>query len=122
MCAIVCVLKHKKPVREAGLAISRDWRFLLLFLILLILLIPFTRAIVGTTLGAKAIVPPLVVAAAPYIARMVESSFREVDAGVIEAAQSMGATTWQIIWKVLLPEAKPSLFVGAAISITTILG
>ncbi|MCI9592744.1 MAG: ABC transporter permease [Lachnospiraceae bacterium] len=92
------------------------------FIILLILLIPFTRAIVGTTLGAKAIVPPLVVAAAPYIARMVESSFREVDAGVIEAAQSMGATTWQIIWKVLLPEAKPSLFVGAAISITTILG
>lgn len=92
------------------------------FMILLIMLIPFTRAIVGTTLGAKAVIPPLVVAAAPYIARMVESSFKEVDAGVIEAAQSMGATTGQIVWKVLLPEAKPSLFVGAAISITTILG
>lgn len=91
------------------------------FIILLILLIPFTRAIVGTTLGAKAIVPPLVVAAAPYIARMVESSFREVDAGVIEAAQSMGATTWQIIWKVLLPESKPSLLLGAALAVTTIL-
>ena len=92
------------------------------FIILLIMMIPVTRAIMGTTLGAKAIIPPLVAAAAPYIARMVESSFKEVDPGVIEAAQTMGATTWQIIWKVLLPEAKPSLLVGAAISITTVLG
>lgn len=92
------------------------------FIILLITVLPITRAIVGTTLGAKAVVPPLVIAAAPYIARMVESSFKEVDAGVIEAAKSMGASTWQIIFKVLLPEAKPSLLVGAAISITTILG
>ncbi|MGL5434240.1 MAG: methionine ABC transporter permease [Lachnospiraceae bacterium] len=92
------------------------------FMILLIMVIPLTRAIVGTTLGAKAVVPPLVIAAAPYIARMVESSFKEVDAGVIEAAKSMGASTFQIIWKVLLPEAKPSLLVGAAISVTTILG
>lgn len=92
------------------------------FLILLVIVLPVTRAIVGTTLGAKAVVPPLVIAAAPYIARMVESSFKEVDAGVIEAAKSMGASTLQIIWKVLLPEAKPSLLVGAAISITTILG
>ncbi len=92
------------------------------FMILLIMVLPLTRMIVGTTLGAKAVVPPLVIAAAPYIARMVESSFKEVDAGVIEAAKSMGASTWQIIWKVLLPEAKPSLLVGAAISITTILG
>lgn len=92
------------------------------FIILLLVMLPVTRAIVGTTLGAKAVIPPLVAAAAPYIARMVESSFKEVDAGVIEAAKSMGATTWQIIWKVLLPEAKPSLLVGAAISITTILG
>lgn len=92
------------------------------FMILLIMVLPFTRMIVGTTLGAKAVVPPLVIAAAPYIARMVESSFKEVDAGVIEAAKSMGASTTQIIIKVLLPEAKPSLLVGAAISITTILG
>lgn len=92
------------------------------FMILLIMVIPLTRAIVGTTLGAKAVVPPLVIAAAPYIARMVESSFKEVDAGVIEAAKSMGASVPQIIFKVLLPEAKPSLLVGAAISITTILG
>ena len=92
------------------------------FIILLLVMIPVTRFLVGTTLGAKAVIPPLVGAAAPYIARMVECSFKEVDAGVIEAAKSMGATTWQIIWKVLLPEAKPSLLVGAAISITTILG
>lgn len=92
------------------------------FIILLIMLIPVTRAIVGTTLGAKAVVPPLVIAAAPYVARVVESSFKEVDAGVIEAAKSMGASTMQIVWKVLLPEAKPSLLIGAAISITTILG
>ena len=92
------------------------------FIILLILVLPFTEFLLGTTLGAKAVVPPLVIAAAPYVARMVESSFREVDGGVIEAAKSMGASTMQIVWKVLLPEAKPSLLVGAAISITTILG
>lgn len=92
------------------------------FIILLLLMLPVTRIIVGTLIGSKAVIPPLVVSATPYIARMVESSFREVDAGVIEAAKSMGASTGQIVWKVLLPEAKPSLLVGAAISITTILG
>lgn len=69
-----------------------------------------------------AMVMPLVIAAFPYISRMVEASLKEIDAGVIEAAKSMGASTWQIIFKVLLPESKPSLLVGAAISITTILG
>ena len=92
------------------------------FLILLVAVLPFTRMVVGTTLGAKAVVVPLVIAAAPYIARMVESSLKEVDAGVIEAAKSMGANTMQIVWKVLLPESKPSLLIGAAISVTTILG
>ena len=92
------------------------------FIILLVLLIPFTRLLVGKSYGSTATIVPLVVAAAPYIARMVESSLKEVDAGVIEAAKSMGASTWQIIVKVLLPEAKPSLLVGAAISVTTILG
>ncbi len=92
------------------------------FLILLVWVMPITRAIIGTTIGASATVVPLVIAAAPFIARMVESSIKEVDPGVIEAAQSMGATRTQIVWKVLLPEAKPSLIVGAAISITTILG
>ncbi|HUM84109.1 MAG TPA: methionine ABC transporter permease [Lachnospiraceae bacterium] len=92
------------------------------FIILLLMMIPVTRAIVGTTLGPGAVVPPLVAAAAPYIARVVESSLSEVDAGVIEAAKSMGASTWQIIWKVLLPETKPSLILGAALVITTIVG
>lgn len=92
------------------------------FIILLIMVLPVTRVIVGTTLGAKAVIPPLVFASAPYVARVVEASFKEVDPGVIEAAKSMGSSTFQIIWKVLLPEAKPSLLVGAALSITTILG
>ena len=92
------------------------------FIILLIMVLPITKFIVGKTIGSNATVVPLIIAAAPYIGRMVESSLKEVDAGVIEAAKSMGASAWQIIVKVLLPEAKPSLLVGAAISVTTILG
>ena len=92
------------------------------FLILAVMLIPFTRAIVGTSIGSTATIVPLVIGSAPFVARMVESSAKEVDPGIIEAAQSMGASTGQIIFKVLLPEAKPSLVVGAAITITTILG
>ena len=92
------------------------------FLILLVFIIPFTRVIVGTSIGSTATIVPLVVAAAPFVARMVESSLKEVDAGVIEASQSMGAKPIQIIMKVLIPEAKPSLLVGGAIAITTILG
>lgn len=92
------------------------------FIILLVMLIPFTRAIVGTSIGTTAMIVPLVIGAAPFIARVVESSLKEVDSGVIEAAQSMGASPLNIIFKVLIPEAKPSLLVGAAISITTILG
>ena len=92
------------------------------FIILLIMVLPITKFIVGKTIGSNATVVPLIIAASPYIGRMVESSLKDVDAGVIEAAKSMGASTWQIIVKVLLPEAKPSLLVGAAISVTTILG
>lgn len=92
------------------------------FLILLILVLPFTKFIIGTTIGASAVIPPLVISASPYIARMVESSLKEVDLGIIEAARSMGASNLQIISKVLLVESKPSLLIGAAISITTILG
>ena len=91
------------------------------FLILLILVIPITRAIVGKTYGSTAVVP-LVIAAAPFIARMVESSLKEVNGGVIEAAQSMGAGTFTIIWKVLLAEARTSLLVGVTIALGTILG
>ena len=92
------------------------------FLILLMLLIPFTRLLIGTTIGASAMVPPLFIAAFPFVARMVESSVKEVDAGVVEAAQSMGASTLQIVCKVLLPEAMPSLINGSAVAAITILG
>lgn len=92
------------------------------FIILLIMILPITRAIAGTTIGVNATVVPLVASAAPYIARMIESALKEVDAGVIEAAKSMGASTWQIIYKVLLPESVPVNLMGAAITVTTILG
>lgn len=92
------------------------------FLILMIAVIPFTRFLVGTTIGNNATVVPLVLAAAPFVARLVEASLLEVDDGVVEAAQSMGASTWQIIRKVLLPEALPSLINGSAVSAITILG
>lgn len=92
------------------------------FLILMIAIIPFTRWLVGTTIGNNATVVPLVVAAAPFVARLIEQSLLEVDRGVIEAAQSMGASTWQLIWKVFIPEAMPSLINGSAIAATTILG
>lgn len=92
------------------------------FLILLMLLIPFTRFIVGKSYGAAATIVPLTIAAAPFIARLVESSLLEVDKGVIEAAQSMGAGLGTIVWKVLLAEARTSLIVGATISLGTILG
>lgn len=92
------------------------------FLILLILIMPLTKAIVGRSYGTAATVVPLTVSAAPFIAREVESSLKEVDKGVIEMAQSMGASNWQIIWKVLVPEARTSLIVNAAIVVGTILG
>lgn len=92
------------------------------FIILLIAIMPFTRMVVGSTLGINAIIVPLVISAAPFVARMVESSLKEVSHGVIEAAQAMGSSNVQIITKVLLPEAKPSLIVGSTITITTILG
>ena len=92
------------------------------FLILLIILIPFTRLLIGKSYCSTATIVPLVVAAAPYIARMVESSLKEVDHGVIEAARSMGASTFAIITRVLLVEARTSLITGATIATTTILG
>lgn len=92
------------------------------FLILLVWIMPFTRLISGTTIGLRGVIVPLVIAAFPFVARLVESSLQEVDPRVIEAAQAMGANNWQIITKVLLAEAKPSLLVGAALAVTTILG
>ena len=92
------------------------------FLILMIMVIPVSRAIIGTSVGTPAIIPPLVVAAFPFVARLVETSLREVDQGVIEAAQSMGASTWQLIYKVIIPESMPSLISNATTALTTILG
>ena len=92
------------------------------FLILLIVVMPLTKLIVGKSYGAAATIVPLTIAAAPFIGRMVESSLKEVDKGVIEAAQSMGAGTFTVIWKVLLAEARTSLLVGVTIAIGTILG
>ena len=92
------------------------------FLILLILVMPLTAKLVGKSYGSTATIVPLTFAAAPYIARMVESSLKEVDRGVIEAAQSMGASTWEIVWKVYLKEARKSLIVNATIATGTILG
>lgn len=85
------------------------------FVILLIAIIPFTRLVVGTTIGSGAAVVPLVVAAAPFAARLIEASFLEVDRGVLEAARSFGAGNWQIVFRVLLPEALPSIILNAAV-------
>lgn len=92
------------------------------FIILLVALIPFTRFIVGTSLGVPGAIVPLVVTAAPFAARMVEQSLEETDGGLIEAAQSFGASTWQIVWKVYLKETLPSLVRGAAITFVTLFG
>ena len=92
------------------------------FLILMIIALPLSKLIVGTKVGTPATIPPMVVCAFPLVARMVESSLREVDHGIIEAVQSMGASAWQIVTKVLLPEALPSLISGGTITVGTILG
>lgn len=92
------------------------------FVILMIAVLPAAKLIVGTSLGNKAMIVTLIIAAIPYVARMTESSIKEVDSGVIEAAQAMGTSSIKIVFKVLIPEAKPSLLVGAVISLVTILG
>lgn len=92
------------------------------FIILMVACLPVAKLVVGTSLGNKAMIVMLVIAAVPYVARMTESSLKEVDKGVIEAAQAMGSSTFKIIYKVLIPEAKPSLMIGAVISLVTILG
>ncbi|ADD68843.1 binding-protein-dependent transport systems inner membrane component [Denitrovibrio acetiphilus DSM 12809] len=92
------------------------------FIVLMVALIPFTRIVAGTSIGTTAAIVPLVVASAPFVARIVESSLKEVSHGVIEAAESMGASTFQIIFKVLLPESKSSLILGAAITVINVIG
>jgi D-methionine transport system permease protein len=92
------------------------------FIILLLLLMPLTRLIMGVAIGPNAVILPLVIASSPFVARMVESALQEVDSGVIEVAQSTGCSTFQIVWKVILPESLPSIVMGASISFITIIG
>src|SRR5690606_39007849 len=92
------------------------------FMILLILLIPVSRLVVGSAIGWKAATVSLVIAAAPFVARLIETALREVDRGVIEAAQAMGANNWQIIFKVLLPESLPAIISGITVAGVTIIG
>ncbi len=92
------------------------------FIILLVAIIPLTRFFVGTSIGTAAAIVPLTIAAAPFVARLVETSLREVDRGLIEAAQAMGATTWQIVYKVLVPEAFPGIVAGLTITLVSLVG
>ena len=92
------------------------------FIILLVAIIPFTRLVVGTSLGVPGAIVPLTVAAIPFVGRMVEQSLAEVDGGLVEAAQSFGANTWQIVCKVMLRESLPSLVRGASITVITLFG
>jgi D-methionine transport system permease protein len=92
------------------------------FIILMVAIIPFTRLLVGTSIGTNAAIVPLAVAAIPFIGRIVENSLKEVDSGVVEAAQSMGANPWEIITKVLIPEALPSLILGLTLTVISLIG
>lgn len=113
---------HPLPVFNKILGFVVNFFRSIPFIILMVAMLPVAKFIVGTALGNKAVIVMLVIAAAPYVARMVESSLKEVSSGVIEAAQSIGCNNFQIVTKVLLPEALPALITGAAISIVTILG
>jgi D-methionine transport system permease protein len=114
------VLEHAAANRIVGGAVNavRSTPFI----ILLVAIIPFTRLVAGSSIGTAAAVVPLTVAAAPFIARLVEASLREVDAGLIEAAQAMGASTAQIVFKVLLPEALPGIVAGLTITLVSLTG
>lgn len=113
---------HPMPVLNKIISVFVNIFRSIPFIILMVAMLPVAKLIVGTSLGNKAMIVMLIIAAAPYVARMVESSLKEVGAGVIEAAQAMGTSSFKIVTKVLLPEAKPSLIVGAVISTVTILG
>lgn len=92
------------------------------FIILMIVIMPLSRVIVGTAIGTKATIIPLSIAAAPFVARVIESALKEVDPGVVQAAKAMGSTNWQIIWKVLIPEAMPSLISGITLTVINLIG
>ncbi|SHE50768.1 methionine ABC transporter permease [Desulforamulus putei] len=124
---VILVITDKGHIKE-NLAVNRVLGAIINifrsypFIILLLALVPFTRLLVGTTIGTTAAIVPLTVAAAPFVARMVESSLKEVNKGVIEASLAMGASTWQIIWKVLLPEALPGIILGTTITTIAVIG
>lgn len=113
---------HPKPAINRVLGIIVNIFRSIPFIILMVAMLPVAKFIVGTSLGNQAMIVTLVIAASPYVARMVESSIKEVDAGVIEAAQAMGTSSFKLVYKVLIPEAKPSLIIGSVISMVTILG
>ncbi len=122
---VVLVTSDKKglrplPLLNQTLGILVNIGRSLPFIILLILIIPFTRALVGTTIGPTAAIVPLTLAAVPFFARVVESGIREVDHGLVDAAKAMGCTNWQIVSKVLIPEAKSSLILGVALTIISL--
>lgn len=114
------VLSHPMFNRTIGVVVNAVRS--IPFIILLVVVIPFTRVIVGSSIGTTAAIVPLTIAAIPFIARLVESALREVDKGLVEAAQSMGATTGQIVWKVLLPEAMPGIVAGLTITFVSLVG
>lgn len=113
---------HPIPVLNSILGFIINMGRSIPFIILLVAVMPVTRLIAGTTIGPRAATVPLIIGATPFVARMVESSLREVDGGVVEAAKAMGANTLQIIYKVLLPEACPSLIMGASLTTITLVG
>ncbi|MFA5698713.1 MAG: methionine ABC transporter permease [Sphaerochaeta sp.] len=92
------------------------------FIILMILLFPLSRLLIGTSIGTAATIVPLSIAAAPFVARVIETALKEVDPGVVQAARAMGSTNFQIVWKVLIPEAMPSLVSGVALTIISLIG
>lgn len=113
---------HEKPALYGVLALVVNLLRSVPFIILMIVLIPVTLAAMGTSLGVRGAILPLVVGAAPFYARLVETALREVDRGVIEASLAMGARTRQIVWRVLLPEARPGLIAGATVTTVALIG
>ncbi|QNH18449.1 ABC transporter permease [Xanthomonas sp. GW] len=113
---------HQRPVLYGALALAINVLRSVPFIILMIAMIPLTLWAMGTSLGVRGAILPLVVGAAPFYARLVETALREVDRGVVEASLAMGATTWQLVTRVLLPEARPGLIAGATVTTIALIG
>lgn len=113
---------HRRPLLHGVLAVVVNLLRSVPFIILMIAMIPLTLLVMGTSLGVRGAILPLVIGAAPFYARLVETALREVDRGIIEASQAMGATTWQLVSRVLLPEARPGLIAGATVTTIALIG